>query len=111
MLEVQSSERRGSRVFRVLSVLSPGTGQVYGGRTLPGFALVLAWYAVMAGLVTSRLLHPTAVSSRLTPPWGTVLAAVVLAAVWVAANRYRPDFDSALPKRRSTRLARAGQRG
>jgi hypothetical protein len=111
MLDVQSSERRRSRVFRVLSVISPGTGQVYGRRTLPGFALVLAWYAVIAGLVTSRLLHPTAVSSRLTPPWGTVLAVIVLVAVWVAANRYRPDFGSALPKRRSTRSARAGQGG
>ena len=34
-------------MFRVLSVLSPGAGQVYGGWTVRGAALLLAWYGVV----------------------------------------------------------------
>jgi tetratricopeptide (TPR) repeat protein len=111
MLEVQSREGRRSRVFRVLSILSPGAGHVYGRQTLFGFVLVTAWYALLAGLFTSRLLHPTEVSSRLTPPWGGILAVSGLVVIWVVANRFRPDFDAALPVRRSSRSARASQGG
>jgi hypothetical protein len=109
MLEVQSRERRRSLVFRLLSVLSPGAGQVYGRQTLFGFALVMAWYGLIASLLTSRLLHPTAVSSDLMPPWGTAVAVVGLVVIWVVANRFPPDFYAALPKRMAPRLARASQ--
>ena len=44
MAEVQRADGRRERVFRVLSVLSPGAGQVYGGWTFRGAAL-------LAGLV------------------------------------------------------------
>jgi tetratricopeptide (TPR) repeat protein len=111
MLEVQGRERRRSRVFRILSVLSPGAGQVYGRQTLLGFFLVTAWYGILSGLLTSRLLHPTEVSSLLMPPWGIVLAVSGLVVIWVVANRFPPDFDAALPKGRPSRSARAGQAG
>jgi hypothetical protein len=76
-----------------------------------GFALMTAWYGLLAGLFVSHLLHPTEVPSRLTPPWEGILAVTGLVAIWVVANRFRPDFGVALPRRRSSRSARAGQGG
>jgi len=110
MLEVQGRESRRGRIFRALSVLSPGTGHVYARQTLAGVAMVTAWYVVLAGTLASRLVPLTEVSSRLQPPWTIVLAATVLVAVWVLANRLRPDFEVALPKRRQVRRpTRAGR--
>jgi hypothetical protein len=100
MGEVQRADARRGRVFRVLSVLSPGAGQIYGGRTLLGLVLLVAWYAVLAVVVGSRLVPFTEVSGRLTPPWLAIVAGVLLCAVWVVANRLRPDFEVHLPVRR-----------
>jgi Flp pilus assembly protein TadD len=111
MLDVQAEELRRSRVFRVLSVLSPGTGHLYARQTLLGLVLVIAWYSVIAGLVTTRLLPLAEVSSRLTPPWWTALLGVTLVAIWALANRLRPDFDVALPRGRKSGRLRAGQGG
>ena len=110
MLDVQGKETRRGRVFRVLSVLSPGAGHVYARQTLVGTLLVTGWYTVLAGLFASQLVPLTEVSSRLTPPWATALLVLLLVVIWVLANRLRPDFDVALPKRRSVRRpARAGR--
>jgi hypothetical protein len=110
MLEVQGRESRRSRVFRVLSVLSPGAGHVYARQTVLGAVLVTLWYTVVAGLLASRLLPLTEVSSRLTPPWALALAVLLLVIIWVVANRIHPDFEVALPKRRNVRRpARAGR--
>jgi hypothetical protein len=101
MTEVQGAESRRDRVYRVLSVLSPGAGQVYGGWTLRGAALLLAWYAVLA-LVLARFVVPlTEVSRRLLPPWATAAAVVALLAAWAVANRFRPVSDVELPTRRA----------
>jgi tetratricopeptide (TPR) repeat protein len=110
MLEVQGKETRRGRVFRVLSVLSPGAGQVYARQTLAGTLLVTGWYTVLAGLFASQLVPLTEVSSRLTPPWAIALLVLLLVVIWVLANRVRPDFEVALPKRRNVRRpARAGR--
>jgi hypothetical protein len=110
MLEVQGKETRRGRIFRVLSVLSPGAGHVYARQTLLGTLLVTVWYTVLAGLFASRLVPLTEVSSRLTPPWAIALLLLLLVVTWVLANRLRPDFEVALPKRRNVRRpARAGR--
>lgn len=111
MLEVQGKETRRARVFRALSIVSPGAGHVYSRQTIVGVALVSAWYTLIAILLASRLLPLTEVSSRLTPPWVVILIAVLLVAVWVLANRIGPEFDVALPKKRKARLVRASQGG
>ena len=111
MQDVQAREVRRSRLFRVLSVLSPGAGHLYAQQTFLGVALVTAWYSVIAGLVIMRLMPLTEVSSRLTPPlWGALLG-VALVAIWVLANRLQPEFEVGLPKGRKSRRVRASQGG
>ena len=110
MAEVQRADGRRERVFRVLSVLSPGAGQVYGGWTFRGVALLLAWYGVLALIVARWVVPFTDVSRRLSPPWLAVAAGLVLLGVWLAANRFRPESDLELPARPAgPRRVRAAQ--
>jgi Flp pilus assembly protein TadD len=99
MGEVQRAEGRGNRVFRVLSVLSPGTGQIYGGWTLRGALLVAAWYGVLGLLAAGHFVPLTEVPRRLSPPWLPAAAVLGLLVVWLFANRFRPQRDSGLPAR------------
>jgi Flp pilus assembly protein TadD len=106
MAEVQRAERRRGRIFRALSVLSPGAGQVYGGWTLRGAVLLVAWYGVLCVLVAGRVVPFTDVPRRLSPPWAAVAAGLVLLGVWAVANRFRPGWEVELPAR-PARRARA----
>ncbi len=102
LLEVQKVDDRRSRVFRLLSVFSPGAGQLYAQKTLLGVGLVFVWYAVAAlALLAGRVLPLTEAPAALSKPWGLVLAAVILTTTWVLANRGRPEFESAAPARRA----------
>ena len=92
-------------------MVSPGAGQVYSRQTILGVSLVAVWYALLATVLALRLVPLTEVSSRLTPPWMSILIVVLLVAVWVLANRIGPEFDVALPKKRKARRVRAGQGG
>jgi Tfp pilus assembly protein PilF len=100
MAEVQRAETRRDRRFRVLSVLAPGSGHVFAGHTFVGVALLAAWYSVVALLTASWITPLTDAASRLVPPWPLVAAGVVLAAVWLTANRLQPEYETALPVRR-----------
>jgi tetratricopeptide (TPR) repeat protein len=109
MHDVQGKEIRRARIFRVLSVVSPGAGHVYSRQTLFGVLLVTLWYSLLAGVLASRLVPLTEVSSRLTPPWAITLVVLLLVGIWVLANRLRPDFDVPLPKRQARRPLRPGR--
>ncbi len=111
MLEVQERDARRARLFRVLSVFSPGTGHLYAGQTFLGLAIVLGWYSVIAGFVTTRVMPLTEVSSRLTPPWWIAFVGVTLVAIWVLANRLRPEFEVGLRRARKSRRVPASQGG
>ena len=104
--EVQEAERRRGRLFRVLSVLSPGAGQVYGGWTIRGAVLLAGWYGVVSLLAARRLTPFTDVPGRLSPPWAWVGAGLALLAIWGVANRFRPGWEVELPAR-PVRRARA----
>ncbi len=106
MAEVQREERRRERVFRVLSILSPGAGQVYGGWTLRGAVLLVAWYSMLCLVLAGRVVPFTEVPRRLSPPWVPVAAVLALSAVWLLANRFRPGWEVELPAR-PARRARA----
>jgi tetratricopeptide (TPR) repeat protein len=107
LLEVQKEEQRRARVFRVLSLLSPGAGQVYAQRMLPGILLVFLWYAVLSLTVLGgRLLPFTEVSGAIAKPWDLVLAAVLLLITYVAANRLGPGYDFTM---RAPAAARRGR--
>jgi tetratricopeptide (TPR) repeat protein len=99
MGEVQGAEGRRDRVFRVLSVLSPGTGQIYGGWALRGAVLVAAWYGILGLLAAGRVVPLTEVPWRLSPPWLPAAAVLALLVVWGIANRFRPERESGLPAR------------
>ena len=110
MAEVQEAETRRQRVFRALSLVAPGAGHLYSGRSLVGAGLLVAWYAVVALLVASHLVPFTEVSSRLVPPWWLAVAGLALAGTWLVANRLEPDFAAASPIRRpASRRARLVQ--
>ncbi len=99
--EVQQAESRRSRVFRVLSVLSPGAGHLYAGRPLVGIALTSAWYGLLALLVAPRVAPFASVSRRVAPSWPVWALLALLLALWVAANRLRAEpAEVALPARR-----------
>ncbi|HSD25854.1 MAG TPA: tetratricopeptide repeat protein, partial [Vicinamibacteria bacterium] len=106
MAEVQRAEKRRSRVFRVLSVVSPGAGQVYGGWTVRGAALLAVWYGVLCLVVAARVVPFTDVPRRLSPPWAPLAAGLALLAVWLVANRFRPVSEVEMPAR-PARRARA----
>jgi len=105
--EVQLAERRRGRVFRVLSVLSPGAGQVYGGWTLRGAVLLAAWYGVVCLLAAGRVVPFADVPRRLSPPWAAVAAGFALLVIWAVANRFRPGWEVELPARPARRARTA----
>jgi tetratricopeptide (TPR) repeat protein len=110
MAEVQEAESRRQRVFRAFSVAAPGAGHLYSGRTLVGAPLLFAWYAVIAVVVAARFVPFTEVSSRIVPPWWAVLVTLLLAGIWLVANRLDADFAAAAPVRRpGSRRARVPQ--
>ncbi len=98
--EVQEAESRRGRVFRVLSMLSPGTGHIYTGRALVGVALTAAWYGLLTLLVAPVVFPFAGVSGRIAPWWPVVAVVLLLVAVWLAANRLSPELTVALPARR-----------
>jgi hypothetical protein len=110
LMEVQKVDARRARIFRLLSVFSPGAGQLYAQKTLAGMVLVLVWYLVGALVILSgRVFAVTEAPTDLTRPWGVGLGAVLLVLTWALANRGRPEFESAAPVRRmgATRRGRA----
>ena len=109
LLEVQGWDEHQGWLFRLLSVLSPGAGHLYAGKTLVGLALVLPWYLTIAtGAMAGRLLPVTEASSALSTPWGPGLAAVLLFVLWTVANRLRPDFEVVVAVKRSPAVRRTG---
>jgi tetratricopeptide (TPR) repeat protein len=96
--EVQDEEQRRNRVFRFLSVFLPGAGQMYGQATLLGLALSFAWFASIAVLLLEgRVVPLTETPSVLAGNWGTGFLVLVMLAIFVLANRLRPDFDYVIP--------------
>jgi tetratricopeptide (TPR) repeat protein len=101
LMEVQKVDARRSRIFRILSVVSPGAGQLYAQKTLGGLTLVLVWYLLAALVVLAgSVFAVTEAPAGLTKPWGVGFVAFLLAVTWALANRGRPEFESATPIRR-----------
>jgi hypothetical protein len=98
-------------VFRLMSLLIPGAGHLYGRRTVSGIVFVFVWSAVLAtALLAGRVLPVTEASRELSKPWGLAVGGILLLAVYVAANRGRPDFEVHLPVRRAAAPAAVRRR-
>jgi hypothetical protein len=110
LLEVQKEDQRRGRIFRLLSLVSPGAGHVYAQRVLIGFLLVFVWYGVISlTLLGGRVLPFTEVPDTVAKPWDLAVAAVALLVTYIAANRIRPGFDFMMPARRMSAPARRGR--
>ena len=104
LLEVQREDEKRERIFRALSLVFPGAGHVYAHRTLSGLMFIMVWSLVLSlALLGGRMLPFTEAASRVTTPWGLILGALVLLAVYIAANRARPDFEILMPAGRPPR--------
>ena len=103
LLEVQKEDARRERIFRALSLLSPGAGHVYAQRTAAGLLFLVAWYSILAlAILAGRLLPFTEASAAVSRPWPLALAGLLLLVLYVAANRARPDFEEVMvPVRRT----------
>jgi hypothetical protein len=102
LLEVQAEEMRQGRAFRLLSLLLPGAAQIYRGAPLLGLLLSLLWAGLIVSVVLAgRFLPVTEASRALSPaPFGLVLAGILLAGVYLVANRVRPETEVLVPVRR-----------
>ena len=102
LLEVQKEDERRERVFRALSLLTPGAGHVYAQKTFLGLLFVFLWSLILAAaLLAGTVLPVTEASGALTNPWGLWVAGVLLLLIYVVANRARPDFEvMSMPARR-----------
>jgi hypothetical protein len=71
--------------------------------------LAAAWYGLLSlVLLAGRVLPVTEAPSSLTGSWPLMVAAVVLLALYILANRARPDWEVTIPAPRSSaRRARA----
>jgi Tfp pilus assembly protein PilF len=108
LLEVQGWDARRSRTFRLLTVLSPGTGHVYAGQVAAGLALALPWYFMIAAAAfAGRVLPLTESASSLSKPWGPGVAALVMLALWLLANRLRPELETSIQVKRTPAARRA----
>jgi hypothetical protein len=103
MGEVQLSETYRRRVFRVLSVVSPGAGHLYLQWTFVGLLVVATWYGVVGVLVASELVPFTEVARSLTPPWAAIVMGTLLVVIWALANRLRPALEATIPSPRRSR--------
>lgn len=102
LLEVQAEDDRNARTFRILSLLLPGAGQVFGRQPIPGFLLLLTWFAVLSlVLLAGRPFSVTGASSALVGRWILAPAGLLLLVVFVAANKFKPGFEVLMPARRA----------
>ena len=99
---MQKEDERRERVFRALSLLTPGAGHVYAQKTFLGLLFVFLWSLILAAaLLAGTVLPVTEASGALTNPWGLWVAGVLLLLIYVVANRARPDFEvMSMPARR-----------
>ncbi len=112
LLEVQKEDERRERIFRVLSLVAPGAGHVYAQRTLLGLLFVFLWALILASaLLAGNMIPVTETSSAITTPWALWVGGALLLAIYIVANRARPDFEVwAMPTRRASRAAGQGRR-
>jgi hypothetical protein len=101
LLEVQAEDERRERIFRILSLVSPGAGHLYAQKTLSGLLLVVLWYMLISAIVLATTVLPLVEApARLVGPWPIAGAALALLAIYVIANRARPGFEVVVAVRR-----------
>jgi tetratricopeptide (TPR) repeat protein len=112
LLEVQGEDDRRERVYRVLSLLSPGAGQVYGQKTALGLVYLGLWYFLIAlSVLQIGFMSISEAARGLAGPWPVVLAILGLLVIYVATNRSRLVFEVVVPVRRGMGRGRPRREG
>jgi Tfp pilus assembly protein PilF len=110
LAEVQRADSRRVRVTRLLSLLSPGCGQIYAGWTIVGAVIAALWYAILGLMAAGRVVPFTEVPPQVSPPWLPLAAGLGLLVLWVLGNRLRlPAAVDQLPRVPAKPRARASQ--
>ena len=87
MQEIARFETWDRMIRRYLSVILPGGGHLYGGRTVVGVGLLAAWTIGWTIHGFRPFLFPvTEVPYILSRPWGGFLTIAILTGTWLLAN-------------------------
>jgi len=104
LADVQVEDQRRSRVFRLLSILSPGAGHVFARHSILGFVVLCLWYVSAAWALVQ--LGPLPLLESPSLGRGPILPAlVVLVVVFLIANVATPRLEVSMPVRRQRRGA------
>lgn len=111
MAEVAEEESRRRRMFRILSLVSPGAGHVHARKPILGVLLALLWYGVL-GLGAAAILVPVVASpGRLANPVVLGVFGTLLLVVFLVANLVTPSFETRVSMaRRGGRRPQPGRR-
>jgi tetratricopeptide (TPR) repeat protein len=92
--DVDAEEGRRVRTFRLLSLVVPGAGQVFGQSTVTGLLLAAAWTGALVALwLPGRLIEVTLVPAVYWGSWAVLVAAPVAGLAWVLAQLLKPSFQ------------------
>jgi tetratricopeptide (TPR) repeat protein len=86
MTAVQKADDLRRRVFRILTVVAPGAGQVAEDRTLVGIGLLTLWVGGWVLLLAAGYPSADAVIDLTPGTWGTVVPFLMLAAALAGAH-------------------------
>jgi len=110
LLEVQAEDERREHIFRLLSLVSPGAGHVYGQKAALGLVYLMVWYFLIAlSTLSLGFISVSEAPNALVGPWPVILALAGLLVVYVLANRARLSFEVVVPVRRGAGRPRARQ--
>ena len=110
LLEVQAEDERREHIFRLLSLVSPGAGHVYGQKAALGLVYLMVWYFLIAlSALSLGFISVSEAPNALVGPWPVSLALAGLLVVYVLANRARLSFEVVVPVRRGAGRPRARQ--
>jgi len=104
LADVEVEDQRRGRVFRLLSILSPGAGHVFARHPIVGFVILCLWY--VAGAWALVQLGPLPLLESPSLGRGPIVPAlVVLLALFLIANVATPRLELSMPVRRQRRGA------
>lgn len=94
--QVDRFSRKWRRRVRAFTLILPGAGHLLGGKTIQGLLLLVAWLVPLTTLLLGpRLMLPASLPVLDLPAVTTIAAALLMVALWAAANVTVPRPPSA----------------
>jgi hypothetical protein len=99
MQEVHREEGRRSRIFRILSLVAPGSGQLYAQKPALGVVLLVLWAGVLAAIALAGPLSPLTEAASANARWGFLgFSVILLIVLYLVANMSKPSFEVAIAR-------------